>query len=259
MAGDAAFLVGAALFLALIVFCARVRIVRAFVPGLVALVLLYLALPDKMSSGAYVDKRMPIAIAFMLLAGLDVRIRRGAASATLIGLIGLALTIKQAALTVLWRSFDPAIDALAASLERTPAGSVVMQAECEPESNAIAAVYAERQPSMTHLSAMAAFDDARFVAKTWAIAGQQPVAVKPAFEPYYELQIAFGSSSCDAARYRAELRAIEDLAWARKAAGAPAPPIYFLLIRPPKPETLSTETRMIAHGRDFELYAVDAP
>ena len=259
MTGDVAFVIAAALLVVLLVLCSRVRLVHAFVPGLAALFVLYLALPYRLSSGHYVDKRMPIAIALMLVSGLDVRIRRSTASATLIGLIGLLLVIKQTALAVQWRSFDPLIDKLAVSLEQIPTGAIIMQAECEPESTQIAGVYRERQPSMTHLGAMAAFDDQRFVASSWATLGEQPVRVLPAFVPYYNLEISFGSSTCDAAGFGSELHAIANLARAQEAAGSPAVPIYFLLIRPPERGTLATDARLAASDAEFELYEVRTP
>lgn len=259
MVGDAAFVAGAGFFVLLAAFWSRTRLVPAFLPGLIGLVVLYLVLPDKLASGSYVDKRMPIAIALMLSAGLDIRIRRSAASAVLIGLIALTLIVKQGALAVLWRSFDPLIDRLVDTLERLPAGSVVMQAECEPEASDVRSIYRERQPSMTHLAAMAGFDDSRFIAGTWAIAGQHTVGVGAAYRPFYDLQDSFGSSTCAEALYRTELQRIENLAWAQKAAGGRSGPIYFLLIRPPKQESLSSGARLVSADPHFELYEVEAP
>lgn len=258
LTGDLAFLAGAAALLMLIVACARTRVVTSFVPGLILLFALYLALPFELASGSYVDKRMPIAIALMGLAALDVRIRKGAVSSVLVGLIALCLVVKQGALTILWRSFDPPIDRMLESLNALPAGAIIMQAECEPESGDVMAVYRERQPSMTHLSALATIDGLRFVASTWAIGGQQPIAVKPAYRPYYDLQLSFGNTTCDPAEYRKQLQAIRDLAAAGPIVGDPASSRYFLLIRPPQPKTLAGEARLIAQGRDYELYAVGA-
>ena len=259
MVGDVAFLVGALFFVLLVVLCARPRLAPSFWPGLVGLALLYLALPDKLASGSYVDKRMPIAIALMLAAGLEVRVRRSVTATALIGVVGLALVVKQGALAVLWRSFDPLIDRLTAELEHLPSGAIVMQAECEPEASDVLSIYRERQPSMTHLAARAAFDDSRFIAATWAIAGQHTVGVGQAYRPFYDLQDSFGSSTCTDAGYRTELQRIENLAWAQKSTGGPSAPIYFLLIRPPKAESLSAGARLMASDPHFELYGVEPP
>ena len=158
-------------------------------------------------------------IAFMLVAGLDVRIRSSAAAAVLIGFISLTVVVKQVALTVLWRSFDPLIDKLAGSFQQIPVGGILMQAECQPEATQIAAVYSKRRPSMGHLAAMAAFNDQRFVATNFAIVGQQPVRINSAYEPYYDLQVSFGPSTCDTAEYRSELHAIEEFSRSGKSPG----------------------------------------
>lgn len=258
MAGDAAFLVGLLALVLLIAACSRVRLTLSFVPGLIALVILYLILPFGLASGYYVDTRMPIAIALLLLAGIDVRIRRSRPASALAGLIVAALMVKQGALAASWRAFEPLIDEAVAALDALPAGSIILQSECQPESGDIPAVYRERQPPMTHLAAFASFDGTRFAAGTWAIAGQQPVAVKPAYRPYYDLQLSFGPSTCTDAGYRAELQGVRDLAGSRDASGNP-PPLYFLLIRPPKHQMLAADARMIAEGRDFDLYTVEKP
>jgi hypothetical protein len=256
MTGDMAFVAAALLFALLVLFCMRIRLAAGFLPGLLALAALYLVLPDKLASGSYVDKRMPVAVALMLLGGLDLRVRRPASAAALTGLIALAFTVRQGALTVLWRSFDPLIDKLADALEHTPAGSVIMQVECEPNSMDVAGIYRERQPSLTHLAAMAAFEDSRFVANTWAIRGQQPIQVQSGLLPYYNQEVAFGSSTCEPAVYRTELRQIENLIWAERSSGIAVPPIYFLLIRPGAPGTLTDAARLAASDPKFELYEV---
>ncbi len=231
------------------------------VPGLITLALLYFALPAALDTGGYVDARLPIAIVLLGLARTSTsRSGRGAVPAALIGLLGVAVVAKQAAIAVLWRSFDPQIDAIAAALDTLPAGAVIMAAECQPDSHRdVMGVYRERQPSMTHLPAMASFDDRRFVAANWAIAGQQVIAVAPAFRPYYELQDSFAFSTCTAAQYGAELAGITDTAAAQAASDHAVPPLYFLVMRPPLPGALSSDAAPIATGRGFELYGIKPP
>jgi hypothetical protein len=258
MTGDIALGAGVMAFV-LLAASSRVRLAPAFAPGLAALFALYLALPFELGSGANVDKRMPITIALLALACLDVHIRRDAASFLLAGLVVAALLVKQGALAVLWRSFDPAIDAAVASIEALPAGAVVMQSECHPEASTISSVYRKWQPSMTHVAALASLDDTRFVASTWAIPGQQPITIKPPYWAYNRLQAAFKSSTCAADEYRAQLASIRTLAETEGAATTHAPPLYFFLIRPPAPNMLVPDADLVAAGRDFELYAVRKP
>jgi hypothetical protein len=254
--GDLAFVVGAAAFALLVLTGSRPRLGGAFVPGLLGLAVLYFALPFQLNSGSYVDGRLPIAIALLVLAGLDLRVARSPLSAGLIAVVVGALVVKQGALAVLWRSFDPLIDGVTAALDGLPAGSVIMQAECQPEATDVLAVYRERQPALTHLPAVASFDGSRFVADTWVIPGQQPVTVKPAYLPYYQLQETVAPSICTEAGYRAVLSGIEALARAEQAAGHAVPPIFLFLIRPGAPGTLLQDADLVARDRDYELYAV---
>ncbi len=259
LTGDLAFAVGAIAFGLLLICAQRVRLARGFAGGIVLLAVVYLALPDKMATGSYVDKRMPVAILLLFIAGLDLRIRKGWLSMALVGIVCVATFVKQGALTVLWRSFDPAIDTMARALDDLPAGAIILQAECEPASSSILAVYGERQPSLTHAPAMAAFADTRFVAATWAIAGQHTVAVRPDYRDAYDLQSSFGSSTCADAEYRSEYARIRDLAEQRRSGARPAAALFFLLIRPPHADPLAGQARVIAMSPLFTLYAVDDP
>jgi hypothetical protein len=254
--GDIALAVGLIAFIRLVTVSAKVALAPGFALVLAALFGLYLALPFELGSGANVDKRMPIVIAFLALAGLDIRIRLEWTSYRLAAIVVAALVVKQSALVLLWHSFDPTIDAAVSALKTLPPGSVIMQTECHPPVQTASDVFSKWQPPMTHLAALATFDDDRFAASSWAIPGQQPMTVKPRYEPYNRLQATFPSSSCRADEYRTQISQIHALDAPDSAA---APPIYFLVIRPPGPNMLAGTAVLIATGRDFELYAVRKP
>jgi hypothetical protein len=254
--GDIAFIAGALIFISLVIVCSQTRVMWSFVPGLIGLLGLYFALPFELASGSYVDTRMPIPIALMGLAGLDIRMRRSTTSYVLVGLVGVSLLVKQGALADLWRSLDPLIDGMAASLDTLPVNSIVMQAECRPNSSEIMGAYRERQPAVTHLPALGSFNDTRFVSSTWAIAGQQPIQVKPAYRRYYDLYFSQPPSICTDSEYKLLLHQIEGLAKGEKR--AEHLPLYLILLRPPKPRMLSSDATLIGIGRDYELYAVQS-
>lgn len=254
MTGDAAFGIAAASFIVLVIMAGRARIGLGFALGMAGLAVLYLILPDKLASGSYVDKRMPIAIALMLLSGLDLQVRPGRTATVLTVLVAAALIVRQGAIAVLWRSFDPMIDRFAAALNRLPAGAVIFQAECEPDAHDITAVYRERQPSMTHLPAMAAFADTRFVAHSWAVRGQQTIAVREPWRAYYDLEETFGSSSCTTDSYRDEVRRIGAL----EASQAAFPALYLVLIRPPRSGSIADVAQLADSGPGFEIYLIGA-
>ena len=254
--GDAAFAVGSATFILFLVLCSRPRLVRSFIPGLIVLSALYFILPAKLASGSYVDSRMPIAVLLLSLAGLDVHVRWTNATRVLVAFFVCALTVKQAAVAFLWQSFDKPVDRMVRVFNALPSGAVILQAECEPDARNILGVYRERQPSMSRVSTLAAFEDTRFVAVNHATRGQQPIRVAPAYEPYFQLQGSFEERTCSPVEYRNQLAQIQTLVWNQMAAGHAVPPIFYFLIRPPVAASLATEAALIARDAEYELYAV---
>jgi hypothetical protein len=109
---------------------------------------------------------------------------------------------------------------------------------------------------MGHIALMAAFEDSRFVAGNYAIPGQQPIRVAAAYWPYYQLQTSFGPPTCSLADHRDQLARTAALVSSETAAGHAVPPIYFFLVRPSAPATLTDQADLVARGVDYELYAV---
>jgi hypothetical protein len=257
MVGDAAFFIGMSSFILALALCARTRFVSSFLPGIVALLVLYFVLPQNLESGSYVDVRMPIAAALMLLASLDVQILRKRGAAVLLAVLAIALVTKQVAIATLWRSMSFATDGLIHQLDTLPAAAIIMQSECQVDTGGIQGVYARRQPSLQHIASIAAFRDSHFVATEFAIPGQQPIGVAPAYLPYHALQNQFDHPTCEPAESRKRLGRIADLAHSELAAGHPVPPIFYLLIRPISAMVAAPEAALISSGPAYALYKVN--
>ena len=255
MAGDAAFVAGALGLIVLLLFCARTRLVSSFVPGIIGLAALYFILPQNLASGSYVDVRMPIAVALMLFAGLDLRLSSGRKTTILLTLVAIAFTAKQVAIAAQWRSQSAESDQLIQQMTSLPAPSIIMQSECQSDSSGIQSIYDRRQPSLQHIAAVSAFRDTRFVADLYAIHGQQPIRVAPAYSAYAKLQHGF-EETCDPRELRNRLDRIETLMGSMRDTGQPVPPVFFLLIRPPSSATLAPQARLIASGPKHALYEV---
>ncbi len=255
--GDLALIVGAIAFAGLLCLSGRVVIAAGFGLGLTGVSLLYLALPLAMGAGANLDMRIPIAIALLGLAGLDIRLRPAVAPRLLAACIVAALIVKQGAIAMQWRSFDPRIDSIVAALGTIPPGAVLFQSECRRSGNFFESTYPNLQPSLSHTSALASLDDDRFIAKSWAIAGQQPISVTPRYRPYYDLQTSFHRFTCDPRGYREELTRIQNLM--RQDREQPPLSVYFFLIRPAVADSLVPEAALRAAGPDFQLYFVGRP
>ncbi|MEO8300442.1 MAG: hypothetical protein ABI608_01540 [Rhizomicrobium sp.] len=258
LSGDVAFMVGAISFALLLLLCSRPRLVASFVPGLIGLVILYFVLPAKMASGSYVDVRMPIAIALLALAGLDVQFRPAKMTVALLALFGAAFLAKQTAIAALWRSFSAPANAVVRALDALPEGAIILQSECLPHSGDILNVYRARQPAMQHLSSLSNFDASRFVAELYAIAGQQPIRVSPFYLPYFRLQTTF-AATCDASDYRSRVARIQGVMRAQAAAGHAVPPLFLVLFRPPPATSLQPEARLLSKSPIYALYEIAAP
>jgi len=246
VAGDVAFLAGMALFAACMVWL-RARIARPLVPGLMLLAAVYLALPDELGHASYIDKRVLIAIALFLIAGLDARLPRSTGSTVLAALIAAAFVAKQGALAVLWQRMDPRIEAAAMAVDSVPRGGEIFRAECRPADTSLD-VYRAHQPALTHAPAFATFDQGRFYGGIWAIPGQQPISVRPEYRAAYDLQTGIGWSVCagkSLQKVASRIRALDD-----------GRPHYLFVIRPAKPRSLAPENALIAAGADFELYRI---
>jgi hypothetical protein len=256
--GDIAFVIGAFTFVLLLLFCARPRLTASFIPGLAGLLILYFALPAKMASGSYVDIRLPVAILFLALAGLDAHFRPGRMSFALMVVSGAAFVVKQGAITMLWWSISVPADAVVRALDALPSGAIIMQSECLPDSRDIPNVYRARQPATQHLSSLSNFDDSRFVAALYAVAGQQPIRVSRPYESYFRLQESF-DVTCDPLDYRDRVARIRIVMQAQAAAGRPGPPLFFLLLRPPVAPGLQPEARLLSSGPNYRLYEITRP
>jgi len=255
LAGDIALLAGTGLLVLLVMRSSRRRIVPSFVPGLVGLAALFLILPQHFATGSYVDLRIPIAIIFMLLSGLDVQVSERKEATVLTALIGAALAVKQIAIAVLWRSLSFGTEDFIREMSSLPEPAIILQSECQPQSGLLS-TYRQHQPSLQNISAMAAFGDSRFVAKVYAIRGQQPIRALAPYLDFYRLQLGF-ELTCGRNEYLEQFNQLNELVAYEISARHSIPPVYFLMIRPPSPDPLGQESALIRSGANYALYKVD--
>ncbi len=255
VAGDAAFLVGAAA-VGLLLVLGRVRVHRPLAPGLVLLVLLYFAIPGHVSGGSYVDTRLPVVIVLLALASCRVEMRWARAGAALLAVAGAAFVVKQVALTVLWSAEGRALSEIAAVFERLPRGAVVFQSECYPDPYDVPAVYVSRQPPVQHVAGMAAFGGDRFAAVSWTLKGQQPIQTAAAYRPFKDYQDGLSNKTCSQAEYRGVLEGARRVTAHQVATGGITPPLFLLLLRPHAPGLLAEDAELVGRTDHVELYAV---
>ncbi|HUO99344.1 MAG TPA: hypothetical protein VMU01_11785 [Rhizomicrobium sp.] len=244
LTGDIAFLAGTAIFVISLLF-ARVGFSRPLAPGLMLLAVLYFLLPRDLGHAALVDKRLPIAFALFLIAGLDVRYRSRTVAAGLAVLTALAFVVKQGAIAILWHRMDGEIGAAVVALDTMPPGTEVFSAECHPPDDLLS-VYSDHQPALALVPALAALDQTRFFGGIWAIPSQQPIAVRPQYRAAYDLQTDIDWSVCGEKPLRKVASRIGALADGR--------PHYLFVVRPEMPRSL--DEKVVASGAAYELYRI---
>jgi hypothetical protein len=99
-------------------------------------------------------------------------------------------------------------------------------------------------------------DGTHFVARAWAIKGQQPFQVRAEYAPWYVLNGSFPESICSDEGYSRALTEIRALAASRVGV---APPLYLLLLRPPRDGVLQSHAPLIASTPVSQLYDVGQP
>jgi hypothetical protein len=250
---DAAFIAGAVAVFALLITARRLRFARVLVPGLFLVTAMYLVMPEKLGSGAFLASRLFANLALLAVAGLVLQPRPGRAAKLLVAITATALVIKQAALAATWRTFDPVIDGAVTELQSLPANAVIVGVDCiQPRArDSFADLAGSGQVARSgHLSAYGGLDSRHF-AWTWAIAGQQPLAIRATYFDEYALETGSGED-CNAEKMNAVLKDVERVKEHHQAR------TYYILfaLDIDAPNLLAKKAQLMARSSRFEIYAV---
>jgi hypothetical protein len=132
----------------------------------------YLLLPSQIYGGSGADHRLPAALFLLLVAGSAPRFPGRRAAVAIGAAAVLLLTLRIAVIEGVWRRADRVYAADLAGIDALPNGATL--AVAYPAD----AVHVVRVP-LVHLAAMAVVRREAFVAGVFAIAGQQPLALRP--------------------------------------------------------------------------------
>jgi hypothetical protein len=141
---------------------------------LAVLGLLYLAAPSQMLGASGVDRRFPLALALILVAGSAWIAPRPLLERGFLAAAALMFAIRLATVAVSWQASAREYDALLPAFGAVPAGSRIAVA-APPDATNVTAT------PLVHLPVLAAALDDAFVPTFFAIPGQQPIAFAPAW------------------------------------------------------------------------------
>ncbi len=171
--------------LAAAVWSRTVRLHPVGVTAVAAMLVVWLALPNIALGGAYIDYRVPWAVAFFLLASIIPGQRHDRLAVPFGGGFAMLAVARIALIAGLWLSWEPTLSALDAALSRLPVGSRLMVVEGHLPSGEVF-----RQPDLEHVAAYAVARRQAFMPGMFASLSGQILY----FQPHYldlALQAAF--------------------------------------------------------------------
>jgi hypothetical protein len=163
----------------------------AFASGV--MLLTFIALPESVMGALNVDVRIGPALALLVIASFDIRVGapRLARDAVVVVVLLIGI-VRSVVLTTTWVGYDrdiirPIVDAIA----KLGPGSTLFAATAQEYPRLIADSPERRavwEPPLKHVASYAVLSSPVFVPMTWAEPTQQPLLVKPPYQPPYIFQ-----------------------------------------------------------------------
>jgi hypothetical protein len=184
----------AALGLALALLTRVASIRRNFVPILIAMALIWLAVPRVGLGGGFIDYRVPWGASFFLLAGLVPSGRRPRLSMLLGLLFGGLVIVRIGSIVEEWLSWEPTLAAIDNALSALPPGARLMVVEGQPNSTSAA-----RRPALDHVAAYAVARRQAFEPQMFGSFSGQILYFRPQYQNLWKLNPPSSLESLDSA------------------------------------------------------------
>ena len=143
----------------------------------------YLALPRALFGAHLADQRLPIAIAFMLLACFDVYLRNRAIRCGFLALVATLLAVRVAEVQLVWNHLDRGTKEFFQSVEKIKRGARVL------------VVYGDRSTgkeisdfNLVHAASMAIIERSALVSTEFTVKGKQILHARKEFQKYVETE-----------------------------------------------------------------------
>lgn len=259
--GDVALVIALILLAVIFLFRSRIRLV-SMLPGVLALFVIYWIMPSRLQTSWFADVRLPITIVFALLAGLDVRVREFPGRSAVVVAIALTFLAKQVAIAQYWHQLEQPIDEVIGTIDHLPTDAVILDADCVTEAyGSFDKLYARYAPPQHHIMELSALTTVpRFYGSYWAEPAAQPLRVKPAYQPFYDMSMDFGKNErCDLYGPRSMIAIIQRKTEAQAAMGNVHSHVYFMAWHEYRPVDVSPYGHFVKSIGIGNLYQVDLP
>jgi len=236
------------------VWAVRHRVLR-FHPLVFALMavggVVYFALPRIMFDTYMTDQRVPLGVAFMLLACGDLELRRRLVRRAFVAMLIVLVSMRLMEIDYNWSQLSDSTSQFRASVRRIAPGSKVFVAYADRSLGEDV-----RDLGLVHAACIAMIERSALVTTAFTVAGKQVMHVKPAFDDYVD-------------RYDGTPPSIAQLL---VAANHPLPGtptfwlnwtkfdyLYVLFAEDEAPNPDPSRLKLIADGDRFQLYKIEHP
>jgi hypothetical protein len=169
-----------ALIVAGAVWCRQHQLLHVHPLGWFVLViggLIYLAMPRVLFASYMADQRMPIAIAFMFIACIDVNLRQRMVRRGFITLLLVLVAVRLIEVNVSWTNLSATTAQFRSSVKRLPPGSRVLVAYAQHSSGEDVA-----DLGLVHAACLAIIERSALVTTAFTVSGKQILRVRPQYQ-----------------------------------------------------------------------------
>ncbi|MGO9007881.1 MAG: hypothetical protein ACLQIQ_16095 [Beijerinckiaceae bacterium] len=138
--------------------------------------LVYIALPRILFSTYLADQRLPVALAFMLVACLQIELRQRLVRHGFLMLLMIFLVIRVIEVDVVWAQLSPQTLAMRASVKKIAPGSTVLVAYADPNGGDDV-----HDLGIVHAACLAIIERAALVTTAFTVQGKQIMHVTPSY------------------------------------------------------------------------------
>jgi hypothetical protein len=213
--------------------------------------LVYVAMPRAVFSTHLADQRLPVAVAFMLIAALDINLAQRRTRQVLTALLAVVLVLRLAEVQVVWDRLTPQTLDFLRTVRSIERGAQILVVHADRDAYSATTV---SDFHLLHAASLATIERSALVSTTFAVHGKHVLQVRPPYRRYVSLDDRIPPSA-DWLPIAAGPRDETDrYYWSQWPLHFDY--VYVLFTRPGSPNPDPEHLRPAAQGRGFQLYQV---
>ncbi len=214
--------------------------------------LVYMALPRVMFSTYLADQRLPVALAFMLVACLQIELRQRTVRRAFLAILMLTTIVRVIEVDVVWAQLSPESAAMRLSAKRIAPGSRVLVSYADP-----AAGDELRDFGLVHGACMAIIERSALVTTAFTVEGKQIMHVRPPYRSQVDTEDGTPPSAAELALAALKPESAEDKYW--RDWPNQFDYVYLIFTEDDQPNPAPDVLNLVYDGDRFQLYKIIKP